>query len=44
MTLDGRLLLVADVADFTLVRDFVGRVGGDWEAGVVRFGDREFVG
>jgi hypothetical protein len=43
VTFDERLLLVADVADFTLVRDLVQRIGGDWKAGRVRFGDREFV-
>lgn len=44
VTLDRRLLLVADVADFALVRDLVRRMGADWKAGRVRFGDREFVG
>jgi hypothetical protein len=44
VTLDRRLLLVADVADFRLVRDLVRRMGANWKAGGVRFGDREFVG
>lgn len=45
VTLDGRLILIADIADFALVREFVaGRLGADFDAATLRFGDREFVG
>jgi hypothetical protein len=44
VTVDGRLLLVAALEDLALARDLVQRIGGDWERGAVRFGDREFVG
>ena len=44
VTMDGTLVLVAEVADLELARRFVGEVGGDWGAAEVRYGDREFVG
>ncbi|MYW02226.1 hypothetical protein GT354_28935 [Streptomyces sp. SID3343] len=40
----GKLILVADRADATLVRAFVGTLGGDWSKANVHYGDREFVG
>jgi hypothetical protein len=45
VTLDGRLELIAEVEDFALVRTFVTeRLGADWAAAELSFGDREFVG
>ncbi|MBC6463939.1 hypothetical protein HKK74_00275 [Actinomadura alba] len=44
VTLDGRLILVAGVADLSLVRSFVTALGGDWLAATVEYGDWEFVG
>ncbi len=44
VTLDGRLTLVAALEDLALARDLAVRIGGDVTRGVVRFGDREFVG
>ncbi len=43
VTLDGRLLLVAPVAELPLARTFVTRLGADWDEARVRYGDREFV-
>ncbi|MFB6840764.1 hypothetical protein [Streptomyces sp. NPDC056361] len=44
VTLDGRLVLVAPVADLPLARAFADELGADWEQAEVRYGDREFVG
>jgi hypothetical protein len=44
VTLDGRLLLVVELADLGLAQDVAEAAGGDWDAGLLRFGDREFVG
>ena len=43
MTLDGRLILVADLADAELARSFAEEIGGDLSRAVTRHGDREFV-
>jgi hypothetical protein len=43
VTLDGRLLLVAELADAELARDFAQRIGGDLRRAVTRYGEREFV-
>ena len=43
VTLDGRLLLVAELADAQLARDFAKRIGGDTRRAVVHYGEREFV-
>lgn len=40
----GKLVLVASRADEGVVRDFVGRLGGDWSQAEVHYGAREFVG
>jgi hypothetical protein len=40
----GKLILVADRADASLVQSFVGTLGGDWAKATIRYGDREFVG
>ncbi|MFJ5831798.1 hypothetical protein [Streptomyces sp. NPDC093089] len=44
VTLDGRLILVAPVADLPLARAFTDELGADWDQAEVRYGDREFVG
>lgn len=45
VTIRGRLILIAEQADVALVRRFVtGRLGGDWSAATIGYGDREFVG
>jgi hypothetical protein len=44
VTRDGRLLLIAGLADEGLARRFARRLGGDLEHAIVRYGDREFVG
>lgn len=44
VTLDGRLLLVTDLANVKLARDFAAKIGGDLRRAVVRPGDVEFVG
>ena len=43
VTLDGRLILVADLADEELARAFAEPIGGDLSRAVTRRGDREFV-
>ncbi|WP_411109005.1 hypothetical protein [Streptomyces sp. c-19] len=43
VTLDGRLVLVAPIADLPLARRFTAALGADWEEAQVRYGDREFV-
>jgi hypothetical protein len=44
VTLRGRLILVADLADLDLVHRFVVELGGDWALRTVRYGAHEFVG
>jgi hypothetical protein len=44
VTLDGRLILIADLANLGLVERFVTAIGGDFAAATVRTGDSEFVG
>jgi hypothetical protein len=43
VTLDGRLLLVADLADEQLARTFAEKIGGNLKRAKTRFGEREFV-
>jgi hypothetical protein len=43
VTLDGRLLLVADLADAELARTFAASIGGDMSRAVTSYGEREFV-
>jgi hypothetical protein len=43
VTLDARLILVADLADARLARAFAERIGGDLSHAVVRYGARDFV-
>jgi hypothetical protein len=43
VTLDGHLLLVAELADAPLARSFAERIGGDPRHAVTRYGEREFV-
>jgi hypothetical protein len=43
VTLDGHLLLVADLADAQLARAFAERIGGDPRRAATRYGEREFV-
>jgi hypothetical protein len=43
VTLDGHLLLVADLADAQLARAFAERIGGDPRRAAIRYGEREFV-
>ncbi|MGW6392913.1 hypothetical protein ACWFR1_20915 [Streptomyces sp. NPDC055103] len=43
VTLEGRLILVAPVADLPLARRFTATLGADWNEAEVRYGDREFV-
>jgi hypothetical protein len=43
VTLDGHLLLVADLADAELARAFTERIGGDPRRAATRYGEREFV-
>ena len=43
VTLDGHLILVADLADAELARAFAEQIGGDLSRAVIRRGDREFV-
>ncbi|CAM03417.1 probable membrane protein [Saccharopolyspora erythraea NRRL 2338] len=44
VTMDGELVLVAELADLELAREFVVRLGGRWDGAGLRYGDREFVG
>jgi hypothetical protein len=44
VTLDGRLVLIAGLADVDVARAFVTAIGGDIDAATFRFGDEEFVG
>ncbi|PKV89282.1 hypothetical protein [Streptomyces sp. TLI_146] len=41
---DGRLILIAPVADLPLAKKFVGELGVDWNKAQVRYGAEEFVG
>jgi hypothetical protein len=43
VTLDGHLLLVAELADTQLARAFAERIGGDLRHAATRYGEREFV-
>ncbi|MEU3726467.1 hypothetical protein [Streptomyces sp. NPDC031705] len=43
VALDGRLILVAPLADLQLARKFTARLGVDWNSVEVRYGDEEFV-
>ncbi|MDV5149948.1 hypothetical protein R1T08_39110 [Streptomyces sp. SBC-4] len=43
VTLGGRLILIAPVADLPLARKFTAALGADWNEAQVRYGDREFV-
>ncbi|MFG3281831.1 hypothetical protein [Streptomyces sp. NPDC048111] len=43
VTLDGRLVLIAPVADLPLARRFTHSLGVDWKSAQVRYGDAEFV-
>jgi hypothetical protein len=43
VTLDGTLILIAELADLELVQRFVTQLGGDWTKRAVRYGDLEFV-
>jgi hypothetical protein len=44
VTLGGRLILIAALADVQLVERFVGELGGDLDDATIRRGRREFVG
>lgn len=44
VTLGGRLILIAPVADLPLARRFTAGLGVDWNEAEVRYGDGEFVG
>jgi hypothetical protein len=43
VTLDGHLLLVAELADAQLARDFAEQIGGDVSRAQTRYGESEFV-
>ncbi|MCX5380571.1 hypothetical protein [Streptomyces sp. NBC_00091] len=43
VALDGRLILVAPLADLPLARKFTAALGVDWNKAEVRYGDEEFV-
>ncbi|MFJ5136578.1 hypothetical protein [Streptomyces sp. NPDC088707] len=43
VTLDGRLVLVAEIADLDLARTFTVSLGADWNEARLSHGDREFV-
>ncbi|MFD9405853.1 hypothetical protein ACFWBN_02350 [Streptomyces sp. NPDC059989] len=44
VTLDGRLVLIAPLADLPLARKLAADLGVDWNTAEVRYGDEEFVG
>ncbi|MFC9294202.1 hypothetical protein ACFTWH_05345 [Streptomyces sp. NPDC057011] len=44
VTLDGRLVLIAPLADLPLARKLTAALGVDWNTAEVRYGDEEFVG
>ncbi|RVU19007.1 hypothetical protein EOT10_31300 [Streptomyces antnestii] len=43
VTADGRLVLIAPLADLPLAREFTAKLGVDWGTAQVHYGDREFV-
>jgi hypothetical protein len=43
VTLDGRLILIAPLADLPVARRFTAELGVDWNRAEVRYGDEEFV-
>ncbi|MFF2251388.1 hypothetical protein [Streptomyces sp. NPDC058142] len=43
VTVDGRLVLIAPLADLPLARQFTAKLGVDWQTVQVHYGDREFV-
>ncbi|MFF2773913.1 hypothetical protein ACFVU3_03315 [Streptomyces sp. NPDC058052] len=43
VTLDGRLVLIAPLADLPLAKAFTEDLGVDWSTAEVRYGDEEFV-
>lgn len=43
VALDGRLILIAPIADLPLARRFTAGLGVDWKSAEVRYGDEEFV-
>jgi hypothetical protein len=43
VTLQGTLILIAELADLELVQRFVTQLGGDWTERTVHYGDLEFV-
>lgn len=43
VTLGGRLVLIAPLADLPLARKFTASLGVDWNKAQVRYGDEEFV-
>ncbi|MFE4307706.1 hypothetical protein [Streptomyces sp. NPDC056891] len=43
VTLDGRLVLVAEIADLDRARKFAVSLGADWNEARLNYGDREFV-
>lgn len=43
VTLDGRLILVAPLADLPVAQRFTAELGVDWNRAEVRYGDEEFV-
>lgn len=43
VTLDGRLILIAPIADLPLARKFTKEIGVGWSTAAVRYGDEEFV-
>ncbi|MFD7258626.1 hypothetical protein [Streptomyces sp. NPDC059874] len=44
VALDGRLILIAPIADLPLARKLTESLGVDWNRAEVRYGDEEFVG
>ncbi|MFI5860047.1 hypothetical protein [Streptomyces sp. NPDC051546] len=44
VTLDGRLILIAPLADLPVARKLTADLGVDWNTAEVRYGDQEFVG
>jgi hypothetical protein len=43
VTLDGRLVLIAPIADLSLAQKFTKALGVDWNKAQVRYGNEEFV-
>jgi hypothetical protein len=43
VTLDGRLILIAPLADLPVAQRFTAELGVDWNKAEVRYGDEEFV-